>query len=69
MSDVCDDADRQIEQTLEQARAKRYPELIPCGRCHDCNSPVPQGYLFCDVDCRDWWQKQQDADKRNGKRR
>lgn len=66
MSDVADDADRQIEQELEAARAKRYPTLVACGRCYDCNEAVPVGHLFCDAECRDWWQRQQDADRRNG---
>lgn len=54
----------------EHARRSAERELIPCMRCHWCDEGVPAGVLFCRPDaggsCRDDWQADHDARKRNG---
>jgi len=73
MSDVLDLADQAeaAEQRFRDAALSvRKPTLVPCGRCHYCDAELPTGKLFCradpDVSCRDDWQDEQDARKRNG---
>lgn len=38
-------------------RAASKPALIHIGACHNCDAVVDEPLLFCDVDCRDDWQK------------
>jgi hypothetical protein len=53
-----DDADRAqpniehaVEDGLAEARLRLGHDLAPKGECHYCDSPVPAGHLFCDLDC------------------
>lgn len=68
-----DDADRaqeQIERELTLASKygrSRGPSLKPCGACHFCSEPVNPGLLFCDVYCRDDYERYSKAHVRNGK--
>lgn len=55
MPDIADQADDEIEQTLQRALRARAPELVPRGTCHNCDQPVRR--LFCDLDCRDDWER------------
>lgn len=65
MSDVIDDANDRAERDLALAlRAARSPARIeptPCGLCYNCEASVPVGACFCDVDCRDDYQKRRAA--------
>lgn len=67
-----DDLDRIQERVLQHTAASeasvrgRPPELIAVGFCHYCGETVRPGHLFCDPDCRDDWQREQDRKKRNG---
>ena len=36
---------------------RRHQRLIPCHRCHNCEASLPAGFLFCDTDCRDDYQR------------
>ena len=63
MTDVYDQATYQEElmreRALEAAR-KVKPTIWPTGYCHNCDEFLRSGdHLFCDVDCRDDWQKRQ----------
>ena len=58
MSDLCGQADRQIELhtnvAIQNVRcgAHQPRELQPCGFCHNCGSLVDQPRkLFCDLEC------------------
>jgi hypothetical protein len=54
-----DDADRAQEQTdleIKIALKNRKPELPEVRTCHWCFEAVESG-LFCDVDCRDDYDK------------
>lgn len=61
MSDIIDDANDRAARDLALAlQAARHPsriEPLPCGLCYNCEASVPQGSCFCDVDCRDDYQK------------
>lgn len=53
-----DDFDRasaleEAEREACVARARNKPGMVACGYCYNCNEPLAQGRLFCDVDCRD----------------
>lgn len=69
--DPLDQASRLTEETIQrgidEARAKaKKRELKPTGRCHWCEERIGRDQLFCDHDCRDDWQNEQDRKRRNG---
>lgn len=65
--DTADRAESEQEAIEAGGRAFRYPELVACRRCHYCDEDVREGLKFCDKTCRDWWEDEQKAKKRNGK--
>lgn len=66
MADLADMSDDRIELELELARSKRNPTLIPTGYCFYCNETLGSSRLFCDADCRDDYQHEQQAKQRAG---
>jgi len=69
MSDHADNADSRIYRTIASglAAVRRAPELLPDCRCHFCDEMIAVNLLFCDVDCRDDYEREQDAIRRAGK--
>lgn len=69
MADEVDLAQDQIEAFLAAAirRAQREPKLKSNGDCHSCFAPIPRGLLFCDNLCREDYEREQAAKRRNGK--
>ncbi|WP_288410544.1 hypothetical protein [uncultured Herbaspirillum sp.] len=69
MSDYADHADNKIYRTIAVglATARRAPVLQPDCRCHFCDEPVAVELLFCDIHCRDDYQRQQAAWQRFGR--
>jgi hypothetical protein len=64
-----DDSDRATareELSREEANAYRKPTLKACGWCLNCTESIGLGALFCSADCRDDYQKAEDARRRNG---
>jgi hypothetical protein len=65
-----DDAD--ITQARAEAEAalfakrKREPGLLAIGACYFCSSSIPNPHLFCDSYCRDDYEREQRAQRRNG---
>jgi predicted nucleic acid-binding Zn ribbon protein len=49
------------------AHARRIPQLETDGRCHYCDEDVAHGALFCNTDCRDDYQKEQEAKRSAGR--
>ncbi|WP_433692093.1 hypothetical protein [Herbaspirillum seropedicae] len=70
MSDHADNADKKIYGAIAAglAAARRAPTLEPDCRCHFCDEPIAGELLFCDVDCRDDYQKMDSARLRAGRR-
>ena len=70
VQDLADQAEAAEQRHRDAALAVRQPTLLPCGRCYWCDDPVHGGALFCLPDaggaCRDDWQREQDARRRNG---
>ncbi|MGB6053732.1 MAG: hypothetical protein WBG17_00685 [Burkholderiaceae bacterium] len=69
MSDHADNADKVIAATVDAAlrTIRRAPGLVADGHCHFCESEIGHPLLFCDVDCRDDYQREQAAIRRAGK--
>jgi hypothetical protein len=69
MADDADIAAPHIESVVAAgiARAKDYKRLVACQRCHYCSSTVGPGQVFCDRDCADDWQHEQDRRKAQGR--
>jgi len=71
-----DDADRAeelIEQVVEDGRAEASrraasPEIAATGECRFCLAPLPAGLRFCDADCRNAWQHENDLKMMRGVR-
>ena len=56
-------------EVLDQLRASRKPVNrgpAPIGKCHYCSETVIGQVLFCDSDCRDGWEQELAAKRRNG---
>ena len=68
MSDVADRAEWRIAKDIDaaMAHARRTPQLEADGHCHYCDD-VAHGVLFCNTDCRDDYQKEQEALRRAGR--
>lgn len=48
------------------ALARRVKSLPATGECHYCAASVSPGACFCDADCRDDYDREQSARRRNG---
>lgn len=59
MSDEIDQAnDRALADTAKAVAAARVAISLPAtGQCYNCNEDVGLGLRFCDVCCRDDWEK------------
>ena len=64
--DEADRAQKMEEQERERALLLRKPTIKSVGFCHNCGDWVHPGMLFCCAECRDDWDREQDAKKRNG---
>lgn len=49
--------DRLLEEQLRIARQKPIQRLAFIGSCHNCSEPLDDSQRFCDVDCRDDFEK------------
>jgi hypothetical protein len=69
MSDVADRAEWRIAKDIEaaMAHARRTPQLEADGHCHYCDDDVAHRALFCNTDCRDDYQKEQEVLRRAGR--
>ncbi|MFZ6745549.1 DUF2116 family Zn-ribbon domain-containing protein [Undibacterium sp. JH2W] len=68
MSGIADSADARIILDLEYAlnNMQRFTVVEPDMHCLFCDGPIGYGELFCNVECRNDYQKLQAAIKRNG---
>jgi hypothetical protein len=56
--DPADEADQQVENLNDIARAMRKPSgPLATGVCAWCDEPVDAGKRWCDVQCRNDWDK------------
>ena len=66
-----DDIDRaqdQAEKILAACIAAVPKDTMPAiGNCYNCAASVPDGHRFCDVDCRDDYDRHISARRREGR--
>ncbi|MBH1983405.1 MAG: hypothetical protein I8H79_12690 [Burkholderiales bacterium] len=69
MSDHVDNTDKIIfaEVARGLAAVRSRPGLVAHGRCHYCDEALAPALLFCNVDCRDDYDKEQAAKTRAGR--
>ena len=61
-----DQAEAAEQRHRDAALAVRKPTLLACGRCYWCAEPLRSGLLFCGLECRDGFEAEQAARRRNG---
>lgn len=68
--DEADRADSAIEHLIadgmERVRRKLERCLPSIGVCHNCESSINGGRVFCSKECSDDWDARQEARRRNG---
>ncbi|MGX9785915.1 hypothetical protein [Janthinobacterium lividum] len=69
MSDHVDNTDKIIfaEVTRGLAAVRSRPALVAHGCCYFCDEALAPAMLFCGVDCRDDYEKEQAAKARAGR--
>lgn len=61
--------EREIAARLSAVRAQAAIKPVYTGKCRFCEDEVPEPLTFCpESDCRDLYQREQEARKRNGYR-
>lgn len=63
--DDADLAEQREQRTRDEALAFRYLVPVATGACHWCSADLWHGGIFCGAECRDDWQREQDAKRRN----
>ncbi len=66
VQDLADQAEAAEQRHRDAALAVRKPSLLACGQCHYYAEPLRSGLLFCGLECRDGFEAEQDARRRNG---
>jgi ribosomal protein L32 len=62
--DIIDKAQENIEkEDAARFAARRSVSLPHTGECHNCGETVAPDRLFCDVDCRDDYDRRQRLEK------
>ena len=55
-----------IDERIRQAQRAAATRLKPMMRCYYCNSELNSHMLFCDSECREDYEIEQKARRRNG---
>lgn len=68
MSDIVDKSEWLIEASLQNSlrKVRQTERLFGNGRCLFCDEAGPHDRLFCDSDCRDDYERVQEALRRTG---
>ena len=66
-ADFLDDASENENKERERliAKARMQQKVLATGHCLYCNAELPNDQRWCDQWCREDWQLEQDARKRN----
>lgn len=69
MSDIADRSDQVIALAVvaSLAAVRQSHAIAPHGHCYFCDEPVSYPGRFCNIDCRDDYDKEQAAIRRTGK--
>lgn len=69
IADPLDRAAAETESAVAAALTLRKPEgPIATGECHCCGAPLSGELRWCDADCRDDWEKDQELERRAAER-
>jgi hypothetical protein len=67
MGDMADLAQAQSERLDAARMSYRYPVApLPTGFCFNCDEPLPDSRRWCDVECRDYWERLEAVKKTRG---
>lgn len=59
MSDEIDRAQNEVERSLTEAMRKRRPAgPVANGRCHYCGELIDDEARWCDIGCREGWERE-----------
>ena len=69
MADIADLAQEDMERDAPYllAASKKPAGPQPCGTCHFCGEEIAPDTLFCDVGCRDDWERVKASQQRRGR--
>lgn len=69
MTDLIDKTDKIIAAEVVRglAAVRSRPGLVPHGACHYCDEPLAPALRFCNIDCRDDYEKEVAAKTRAGR--
>lgn len=56
---------KEIEEGIAKARQYTAKKLLPAGECYYCDTPLPDGQLFCDSTCSDDYHWEQERKRVN----
>lgn len=59
-------AERNLSASLAAVQAAAARPLPSTGKCLHCDEPLSAGMRWCDAHCRDGYEREQAARKRNG---
>ena len=66
MSDEIDMAAAQEEAYRAAALNRRHASLPAVGQCYSCGEPLEGSLRFCDIDCRQDWERAEKSRRRGG---
>lgn len=65
MNDIVDQANDHIEREMNSLlAARRVIDLPPCGSCYNCCEDIEPGRKFCDIECREDFDRRARREKR-----
>lgn len=65
IADPLDRAAAETEHTIAVALSVRKPTgPVANGECHNCGEDVADNLRWCDAECRNAWEQEQEADRR-----
>lgn len=64
MADLVDVTQQDMELVASLQKIEYKQEAEPNGYCLFCGEPLTDNKRWCDKDCRDMWQKEQNAKKK-----
>lgn len=62
--DIADQSQLELEQINAHQKINLKQEAEPTGYCLFCGEPLTDNKRWCDADCRDMWEKEQNAKKK-----
>lgn len=63
--DIVDRAQKDVDEIVRLTAHNHHyqKEAEETGKCLFCGEPTPKGHRWCDVDCRDLWEKDRETER------